>query len=49
MMMRESSGKVCQSGNVIMIHGIDIGIGLGTGMLGRTLYIERGLRFRYRV
>ena len=49
MMMREDSGKVCQSRKVIRIHENDMGIGLGTGMLGRTLYIERGSRFRYGV
>ena len=43
-MMRDDSGKVCQSRKGIMIHESDMGIGLGTGILGRTLYIER---FRY--
>ena len=47
MMMREGSVKVCRSGNVILIHESDMGIGLGTGMLGRTLYIVRGSKFRY--
>ena len=34
MMMREGSGKVCQTGKEIMIHESDMVIALGTGMLG---------------